>query len=34
MFIEAGIELVYVNEEVLHYAKQQVETDDTASVGI
>jgi hypothetical protein len=33
MFIEAGIELVYVNEEVLQYAKQQVDNIDPAETG-
>jgi len=33
MFIEAGIELVYVNEEVLQYAKQQLDNIDPAETG-
>jgi len=33
MFAEAGIELSYVNEEVLQYAKQQVDNVDPAETG-
>jgi len=33
MFVEAGIELVYVNDEVLQYAKQQVDNIDNAEQG-
>jgi len=33
MFIEAGIELAYVNEEVLQYAKQQIDNIDPAETG-
>lgn len=34
MFVEAGIELVYINEEVLQYAKQQVvDNTDPAEMG-
>jgi dCMP deaminase len=33
MFAEAGIELVYVHEEVLQYAKQNVENIDPEETG-
>jgi dCMP deaminase len=33
MFVQAGIELAYVNEEVLQYAKQMVDNIDPAETG-
>jgi exonuclease VII small subunit len=33
MFAEAGIELSYVNDEVLQYARQQVDNVDPAEAG-